>query len=151
MELIAKLFRTSFFTFALLKDVSATTALDTQKIGKFNPAWPLQYDEVEALVNYLSSSGTSTSPECASCPKNAAYSIQDGKTCDLLKGGSFCADLQTCVDADCPEDCHDEVHALMSYYLKEVGCSGNECPPGFKVKVTIASAFGAVLIGWMTI
>ena len=70
------------------------------------------------------------------------------EACTLLVDGA-CVDIQTCAKRECPESCHDEFHATLACVLQDVGCTGNECSPGFKARVTAASAVGAAIIGWM--
>lgn len=154
MNAITKILTISFVAFTLLTYVGAA-ALDIHKISElFGAMRSLQSmdvcsTETNAATTCLSESGTTAN--CGGCLSNLAntlFAMGPESTCDSLKG-TVCSDLRACFEKGCPEPCHDELHAIVACSLQEGGCNGNECSPGFKAMISVASAAGAAVIGWM--
>jgi hypothetical protein len=132
---------------------ATATELDMHKVKKMVFARALEgtepcYSEGNMLGNCLATE--SGSFNCANCPLDAVNAnVFEGTTCDSLET-TMCVDLQECADANCPETCHDELHAGVACILREAGCTGNECSASFKAKATMISfAAGMSVLGWM--
>ena len=148
----------SLFTLAFL-GVTSAAATSFKDNLKTNVARALQtgsnicVEESNALNACLSLENIG----CSVCPldavlKNAAELNTDDieEACNALKSGGFCSDLKTCMSEECPESCHNAVHAAVECAMRSEGvaCSDFDCSPGFKASATIAAAVIAA-VGWM--